>query len=106
MRSRGIEIAVRALIAVIAALAAAIAVLAFLPGSETHYPDGDEVRSAGGLFVAAAALGTAAPGAVVWGRPRPWLLWAWCAIAIVTSGVGFAFMDDVHPRYADALRFA
>jgi hypothetical protein len=102
---RLIRLGVRALVVAIALVAAALAICAFLPGTETHFPDGTEIRSAGGGFIAAPVLAIAAPGVVIWRRPRPWpwLLWAWTAIAVVASGVAFAFMTDVHPRIADVV---
>jgi hypothetical protein len=102
---RGIRIATRALVVAIALVAVALAICAFLPGTETHFPDGTEIRSAGGGFIAAPLLAIAAPGLMIWRRPRPWpwLLWAWTAIAAVASGVALAFMTDVHPRIADVV---
>lgn len=96
MSERGVRIAVRVLVVAIGVVAAVIAVLAFQPAVEVHYPDEVITYDAGGGFVAAAVLATAAPGLLVWRRPRAWFLWAWTVIAIVTSIISLSFGEDVH----------
>jgi hypothetical protein len=102
---RSIRIGVRVLVAAIALLAGVLAILAFQPGTETHYPDELVSRDAGGAFIAAAMIATAAPGVMVWSRPRPWFLWAWTAIAVIASLVSLSFLDEVRPRTADVVRW-
>jgi len=102
---RVIRIGVRVLVAAIALIAGFLAILAFLPGTETHYPDETVIRSAGGAFIAAPVIAIAAPGLVIWSRPRPWFLWSWAVIAAIAAVVSFSFMYDVRPRTADVVRW-